>query len=202
MLMRRARCPRADGCADPRFVAVQRREMDVRAFGLQHDRAFFAPLQHGDAEASARADHRDRAPLRQRRFGSEQVRQIARLQRVRRMRHRAEIVEQQRALQPELALQAGRINHPVRIDKAHRTPSDWPGKPESGEARQGLCQHRAERPPCLSQPRMVLRAEHHRLAQRAHGAACHFGNGEAGIGAANVSDGYAHACCTRFCLPE
>ena len=105
-------------------------------------------------------------------------------------------------IEAEIGRQRFGIDHPARIDEAHRPASNRPGKPESGMARQGLCQHRAERLPCLSQPRMVLRGEHHWLAQRTHFAACHFGNSKAGIGAANIGDRYPHGCCTRFCLPE
>ena len=193
---------RRDGYADKLFIPVQWREMNVRAFGLEHDRPFIAPLEHSHAESSSRTDHRDRALGWKRQIGAQHMRQVARRQCVRSMRHRTEIVEQQHALQAERALQAGRINYPVRIDEAHRPASNRPGKPESGMARQGLCQHRAERLPCLSQPRMVLRGEHHWLAQRTHFAACHFGNSKAGIGAANIGDRYPHGCCTRFCLPE
>ena len=112
------------------------------------------------------------------------------------------IIEQQRAFQRKFVLQTGRIDHPVRVDETHRPAGHRPGQTEGGMMRQSLAQRRAKGPPGLRQSGMVARRQDYRLAQGQHFAIGHFGKREAGIGPADIGDGYAHGHGTKFCLPD
>ena len=92
---RAAAIARGDCIADLPFLVIERREMDVRAFGFEHGDAPVQPLQHGDAEAGARPDHRNRALFRQQCIRAAEMREMLLPQRMHGMGHRAEIVEQE-----------------------------------------------------------------------------------------------------------
>ena len=175
--------------------------MDVRAFSFEDHHALFAPLQYRHAKPGPRPDHRNRALCRQGHVGAADMGKIARSQGIGGIGHRPEIVEHQRSLKPQLGVQRCRIDHPVRIDEVHRPAGHWPGQPERSLPRQGLTQLRAKRLPRLGQPGVVLRRQHDGVAQRDHLADGNFGERKAGIGAADVGNGYPHANSAAICLP-
>jgi hypothetical protein len=64
-------------------------------------------------------------------------------------------------------------------------------------ARQILVKQRTECSPCICQPGMIFHSQHSWLIQRNNFAARDVCKCKSGIGAANVSNGYAHASCPQ-----
>ena len=127
----------------PVLDLVQRREIAVAAFGRQHaDRAVLAQ-QDRHAEAGAGANHRDHTVFRQRPFRPGDVQQMIVIHRSHGMGDRLEIIQQNMAVQLQLAVDQRGPDDPGIVGKFDHLDADRRGDGDGGVARHRLVQRGA-----------------------------------------------------------